>query len=218
MTFSSTRRFPFTIALPIAISAVCLLAGCKREETKAEVPPNGVPGEFTVAALKAAPPEQAFDSFRKAMEREDLTEEQRRQIMENGREAMEQRMDERMTEYFSAPEPERKRILDKSIDEFEKMRKDREAREAEREKMSEEDREKERQKWRERMGNRDKEMTQAERKNRSETRSADKMGKRMAYISAISARMKERGIEPPQRGPFGGPGGPGGPGGRRGGG
>lgn len=197
-------------ALSLAVVSACFATGCKKEETKADTQVAAIPPEFTKEALKNMPPDQAFENFRKAMDREDLTEEQKEQIRENGREIMEQRMDERIDEYFNAPEGEKNKVLDKSIDEFEKMRKEREARDAEREKMSEEDREKERQKWRDRMKDREGSRTQAERKNRSESRSADKMGKRMAYFSAVANRMKERGMEPPNRGPFGG----GGPGGR----
>ncbi|MEK6644098.1 MAG: hypothetical protein AABZ08_09325 [Planctomycetota bacterium] len=169
-----------------------------------------VPKEFTVDALKNTPPEQAFDTFRKAMDRDDLTDEQREKIRENGREVMEQRIDAEINEYFACKDKEaRNKLLDKQIDEmqkrFEKMRQERESRD---EKMSEEEREKERQKWRDRMQGRDS-MTQAERKTRSESRSADKSARNMTYRQAVKDRMKERGIKPPERGPGGG-----GPGGR----
>ncbi len=202
--------FLFAFAMLLCTATVGLTGGCKKEETKADTQVAALPKEYTVDALKATSTGQGFDTFRQIMEREDLTEEQRRQAMDNAREVMEKRMEDRMNEYFTAPEDEKKKLLDKSIDEFEKMRKEREARDAEREKMSEEEKEKERQKWKDRMGNRDKNSTQAERKNRSESRSADKQGKRMAYFSAMQERMKERGITPPERGPFGGSG----PGGR----
>jgi hypothetical protein len=199
------------VGLLAAGASIWGLTASKQVEAQ---PAVQVPKEFTVDALRSASVEQGFDTFRKAIEREDLTEEQRRQIMENGREVMEQRMDERMNEYFSCPKEDRKRILDKHLDEFEKLRQEREAREQERDKMSEEEREKERERWRKIREGRP-EPTQAERKARVESRSSDKSAQRMAYRQAMRDRMKERGIDLPR---WGGPGGPGGPGGRRGGG
>jgi hypothetical protein len=168
-----------------------------------------IPQEFTVAALKATEPEKAMSSFRQVMEREDLSEEQRRQIMENADQVREDRREEAMNEYFNAPASERTRILDKQIDEMERFRKEREAereaREKERENMTEEQREKEREKWRNMFRGREN-ATQAERKTRAESRSADKSGRRMLYRAVMMDRMKERGIQPPRWGP-GGPGG-----------
>lgn len=198
----------------LALASVCLLGagagvwGLTKMKNAEANPGVQIPEEFTVAALKSAPPEQAFDDFRKAMDREDLTEEQREKIRDNGREVMEQRMDADIDEYFVCKDKEaRKKLLDKQIDEmqkrFEKMRQERDARD---EKMSEEDKEKERQKWKDRMRGRES-MTQAERKTRSESRSADKSARYMTYRQAMRDRMQERGISPP--GPFGG-----GPGGR----
>lgn len=213
MKRNKITHYSATAALVMAAITVCTTVGCKKEETKADTQVAAIPPEFTKEALKNMPPDQAFENFRKAMDRVDLTEEQKEQIRDNGREIMEQRMDERIDEYFNAPESEKKKVLDKSIDEFEKMRKEREARDAEREKMSEEEKEKDRQKWRDRMRGRDGGKTTAERKTRTESRSADKMGKRMAYFTAVANRMKERGMEPPNRGPFGGGGRGRGPGG-----
>jgi len=187
----------------------------KHEDAKPKV---DIPKEFTIAALKNTPPEQGFDTFRKAMEREDLTEEQKRQIRENADEVREKFIDDRINDYFASPKEDRNKILDKQIDEMEKFRKrmeeERDKREAERDQMTEEQRQKERERWQKMREGRP-EPTQAERKTFTESRSAGKTAQRMAYRQAMSDRMKERGIEPPR---WGGPGGPGGRGGGGGGG
>jgi hypothetical protein len=207
----SSLQSPKMIALLAGVllaagAGVWALTGSSSSHSPAKVE---VPQEFTLAALEKAEPRQAFDNFRKAMDREDLTEAQKEQIRENGREAMEKRMDSVMDEYFTAPEAEKKKILDRQIDEWEKMRADREAERAkEDENKTEEEKEKDRQRWRDRMRD-GQNRTQAERKSRSESRNPDKMARRMAYFSAVRARMTERGMQPPQWGP-GGRGGPGG--------
>ena len=178
-----------------------------------------IPKEYTVEALKKVDPEQGFEKFREIRDRNDLTEEQREKIMENGREVMEQKMQENADEWYKASKEERQAIIDRQIAEmqkrFERMRAEREEREA---KMTEEEKEKERQKWQERMKRGDT-MTQAERKNRTESRSPDASARMMAYRQAMREQMQQKGIQPPWgRGPGGGPGGRGGPQGGGGGG
>jgi len=152
------------------------------------------------SAETAAPAPVDFEQFRNAMRDESLTEEQRREMFEKMREAREAEMDQRVAEYFGATEEERVAILDKHIDEFEARRREWEARRAEREAEEgddrgerEESREERREQWRERMRS----QSQAERKERSESRNPDQQGQRMAYFSAMRSRMESRGIQPP---------------------
>src|ERR1043166_987031 len=178
--------------------------------SKSDSPPQvQIPKEFTVDALKKANPDDAFASFRKLEERNDLTEEQREKIRDNGREVMEQRMQDNADEWYKASKEDRAKIIDRQIDEmqkrFEKMRQEREERDA---KMTGEEKEKERQKMQERWKRGDS-MTQAERKTRSESRSPDASARMMDYRQAVREQMQQKGIQPPWgRGP-GGPGGPG---------
>lgn len=194
----------------IIAAGLCLLGagagvwGLTRSKSET-APQVQVPKEFTVDALKKANPDEAMENFRKAMDRTDLTDEQREKIRENGREVMEQRMQDNADEWYKASKEEREKIISRQIDEmmkrFERMQKEREERDA---KMSEEDKEKERQKWQERMKRGDS-MTQAERKSRSESRSPDASARMMAYRQAVRDQMQQKGIQPPKWG--GGPGG-----------
>jgi hypothetical protein len=189
--------------------------------TKADAAGPQIPDEFSVDKIKAMSKEDpgaTFEKMRALRDRTDLTDEQREKIRENGRQVMEERMDERMNEYFAAKPEEQEAILDKQIDEMEKFRKDMEARRAEEEKKekSEEDekeREKRREEWRKNMGDR----SQSQRKMDSEKRDPNKMAQRMTYWSAMGKRMAARGIQPPRFGPGGGGRGMGGPGGGGGG-
>jgi hypothetical protein len=202
----------------IIAAGLCLLGagagvwGLTRSKSET-APQVQIPNEFTVDALKKANPDDAMENFRKAMDRTDLSEEQREKIRENGREVMEQRMQDNADEWFKASKEDRAKIIDRQIDEmqkrFEKMRQEREERDA---KMSEEEKEKERQKWQERMKRGDS-MTQAERKSRTESRSPDSSARMMAYRQAVREQMQQKGIQPPwgRGGPGGGPGGGGPP-------
>lgn len=189
------------------LAAVVLLGGggvwgitSASRHSKAE-PTVQVPKELSVDALKNTSADEARKAIRSAMERKDLTDEQRAQIGHNLREVWEQRMDARLNEYFAASEPDRKKILDKQIDEMEQMRRDREARDNE----NSANRDQERERMRRLFGDRNRQRTREERKTASETRKADDRARRMAYFTAMRARMTERGITPPQ---WGGPGGP----------
>ena len=106
------------VGLAGAGAGVWALTGSKQPEEKGPV----IPKEFTVDALKKVNPEEAFDKFREIRERTDLTEEQREKIRENADQVREQMMDERLKEYFSTPKADRNKVLDKQIDELEKMR------------------------------------------------------------------------------------------------
>ncbi|MEK6799448.1 MAG: hypothetical protein AABZ12_10815 [Planctomycetota bacterium] len=90
-------------------------------------PPNtaALPAELTVESLKASTgdPAWAIQRFRDVMEREDLTEEQRRQAFANMREVREEGMNSRVNEYVAASSQDDKNaILDRHIDEMEKWR------------------------------------------------------------------------------------------------
>lgn len=171
-----------------------------------------LPKELSVASLKAqiADPAAAGETIRNTFERDDLTEEQRRELRGNMRQVFQAMMDEHVNEYFSATEEEKLAVLDKHIDEMQKhmerWRERREQWEKERKEKGEaeptaEEREA---RWRERAGS----QTQGQRKEQSESRNPDDMARRMAYFSAVHQRMSARGIEMPW-GRGGGPGGPG---------
>jgi hypothetical protein len=165
-------------------------------------------------AQAAAPDPQ---KIREQMQRDDLSDEQRRALREQMRAAMEARMDNRLMEYFSAPEPERAAVLDRHIDEFQKEMQEWERRRQERE-QREAARGPDTQPAAERRGRPNfAAMTQQERKERMEGRSPDRQAQMMAYFTALRARAEARGIELPQWGPGRMGGGPGMGGGPRGG-
>jgi len=186
--------------------------------SRAEVQAVEVPPECTVEAIKSrSEQEPRFREFRETMQREDLTDEQKRQIMRNEREVWHSRMQARVDEYFNAPPEKQTAILDRQIDEmqemFQRFRQEREARGNREGRGGEEGPSREeRESMRRLMGP----QTQQERKARSESRNPDEMARTMAYFGAVRKRAAERGIQLP-RGP-GGRGGPGGagPDGRRG--
>ncbi len=160
-------------------------------------------------------PATLVETMMNTFDRDDLTEEQRRQAMRNMREIRRAETEKRVNEYFSAPEKEKQAVLDRHIDEmlenFEKMRESFEERrqqweERRREREDTQDDEAARQERRRRMIG-----TAEERKARSEGRDPDMMGRHIAYRQAMRSRMQERGIEMPMgSGRRGGPGGPGG--------
>lgn len=171
-----------------------------------------LPKELTVASLKAgaANPGQAMDTMRAAMEREDLTDEQRRQARQNMREVFESAINDRVNEYYTASEEEKVAVLDKHIDEMAAWRAEWEKRQAEREKDQN------------REGGRGMgpggpgSSTREERKEQSESRNPDQMAQRMAYFMALQGRATQRGISMPWGGGGRGPGGGRQSGGRRG--
>ena len=70
-----------------------------------------------------------FNRMRKEME--NLSSDQRRQVMDHGRERFQREMAKRADEYFAAPPEKRKEVLDRHIREMEKLRKEMEKRRAE---------------------------------------------------------------------------------------
>jgi hypothetical protein len=79
-----------------------------------------LPKEFSVAALKAvsADPGKVFARVHEAMNRTDLTDQQRHELHENVHQVMEAQMNERLDEYFKAPASDRQAILDRQLDEM----------------------------------------------------------------------------------------------------
>jgi len=188
--------------------------GLSRGNSKPQV---AIPKELSVESLKAqaeAEPARMMTTVRETMRRDDLTDEQRRQIAENMRKVWEDTMRKRVDDYYAAnSEEDKKAILDRQIDEFEERRKELEERRKEDAKNGESrDRADRGQPFRGMFG----QQTKEERKERSESRDPDRMARQTAYFSAMRERMSERGIKAPF-GPGGGFGGPGGPGGGRGG-
>jgi len=170
-----------------------------------------IPKELSVEALKtqaAAEPGRMLNTVRDTMRRDDLTDEQRRQVAENMRTVWQDTMQKRVDAYYAAASDEdRKALLDRQIDEFEQRRKEWEERRREDEKKAGRDAAEREPGFRGLFGPQSKE----ERKERSESRDPDKAARQMAYFSALRERMAERGIKAPS-GPGGGfGGGPGGP-------
>ncbi len=190
-----------------------------------------LPRELSADALKAeSDPGKVFEKARQAMDRKDLTEEQRHQIWDNVHDAMEVRMDQRMDEYFAAAPAQRAAIIDRHLDEMQVHMKEWEQRRAER------DRERQARSAGQSQASaggtngaggaaaqagpagtggargpdggrgwgRGGGSTREQRKMRTESRDPDKTARRMAYFSAIHKRAEERGIQMPwgrDRGP-----------------
>ena len=175
---------------------------------------SDLPEDLRLAALQKKAqedPAKLAETMMNTFDREDLTEEQRRQVRRNMREIRRAETEKRVGEYFAASEQEKQAVLDRHIDEmlqnFERMRESFEQRrqqweERRRERGESEDDEAARQERRRRMIG-----TAQERKARSEGRDPDSMARQVAYREAVRNRMQERGIEMPRGpGPRGGPG------------
>ncbi len=160
---------------------------------------NQLPAELSVAALtEATENRDRRGMFREVMDREDLSDDQRRQAFRNMRDVGRTQREARMNEYFDATTQEEKNaILDAQIDEFSKRREERRQQREQREAEGENDRE--------RMQQLFQPPSQQERKARSENRNPDQTARNMAYMSAMRSRMSERGIS--MGGGRGGPGG-----------
>lgn len=181
-------------------------------------PASTLPEELQPAAFQAASagqPGELEKALREAMQRDDLTEEQRRELRGNMRELMESMMQQRVEEYFAAAPEDKDAVLDRHLDDFqqrmqywrelgEQRRRERESRpEAERQAEDEERREE----WARRRGS----QTSDQRQARVEGRNPDQMARTMAYFTAMRKRADARGISMPMWGSGGGPrrGGPG---------
>lgn len=169
---------------------------------------NAVPPELTVEALKTQmdDPGKLMQTVRQTMRRDDLTEEQRREVRRNMREVWQSTMDERVDKYFAAAtEKDKNVVLDRQIDEFQERMKGWEARRREREQEREargrdgdadgqqttESRDERRRRWGRFAGS----QTREQRKARSEARDPDRTARRMVYFTAMRKRASERGVE-----------------------
>ncbi len=197
------RKYIITTAVGLSVIAVAAGTWALSRE---EAPVSIVPENMTVAALKEQikDPDRMMTTMSTMWDRRDeLTEEQRREVRRNMGQVMRDTMRANMDEYFGAETEEDKlAILDRHIDEmqewmkrFEEMRKQREA---ERE-ANGEDAEAERERWRRERAN----QSTEERKERSEGRSPDQMVRMMTYFGAVRSRAETRGIEMPRWGPGG---------------
>jgi hypothetical protein len=117
----------------LSLLAVLLLGGAVWGYTvHARNKKSAVPKEFTADALKSeSDPGKAWEKVHQAMDRTDLTDEQKHQIRENAHNVWEARMDQRMDDYFNAPANQKQAILDRHLDEMQARMKDWEKRRAE---------------------------------------------------------------------------------------
>lgn len=168
----------------------------------------GLAGIGTAAGLHYFAPAKSTatldpNTIRELLHNPDLSEEDRRALLDKMRATREREMSQRVDEYFAAADDEAKQaVLDKHIDEFQRQQAEREQRRREAEAKREQKR------------TNPEELSNQQKKERAESGNPDQRAKMMAYFEALRARMTARGIQPP--GP--GRGGPGGPGGPRGGG
>lgn len=198
------RRWILLSSLVVVLAAAGVWGYSQsRAEPAAE---SALPEEYSKEKLAALAdnPGEMFRTIRLAMDRADLTDQQKDALRESAFELREAREQAEVDRYFAASEGERQAILDEAIDRMEQWRRDRE-----RERNSAASQPSDR---RDRRRDRPP-PSQAERKTRSETRSPDKQARQMAYRKAMRERMQQRGIQPPRWGGPGGPGGRGGPGG-----
>jgi hypothetical protein len=169
-----------------------------------EANPSKLPGEYSVEALQTQTrnPAQAMETVNGLVQREDLTDEQRREAFENLRKVREARFEENIDEYFAAAPEERNAVLDRQIDEWQQFMKEmekhrddwRQARERMRENQNEnqnQSNESRRDRGRSRF------RTREGRQAFSEGHDPDRTARRMSYFSAMRKRMSERGIEMP---------------------
>ena len=175
--------------------------------------PLGLPPELSAMNLKAkaADPQALMQTMHDTMARTDLTDAQREEVMHRMRGVWQERLDQRMKEYFAAAAAEEKQaILDRQIDEMQQEMKEREARRAEMERDRAQHPRDPNHPRRPDFAS----QTPQERKTRAESRDPNAMARRMAYFSALRARATERGIQMPfgpgggRGGPWGGRGGP----------
>jgi len=173
--------------------------------------PTGLPAELSRENLKAqsaADPDKLRETMHETMQRTDLTEDQRHEIMRRMRELWQAEFDKRINEYMNAPPDQKNAILDKHLDEMQKRMKEEEARRqqehAQRPPTTQPSQ------HRPDFAS----MSPQERKTRAESRNPDQTARHMAYFSALRARATARGIQMPFAGGPGGGGGGRGRGGR----
>ncbi len=204
------RRALGTIQITVGVAAVAGAAWVLVARSDSPTPQKpSLPEELSVASLKKQIEEgsgKIGETMRSTFQREDLTDEQRRQAGRNMRRVMMDMMDKNISEYHDAPEDGKQAVLDRQIDDFTERMKEMQERRAQREREraadgeEPESEEQRRERFRSRMGS----QTREQRKARSESSDPDKMAQRMGYMQAMRKRMQERGIEMPGRG-HGGP-------------
>ena len=193
----NNRSKPFVVVIAVGSLAVvggawALFGGSTEAES-----PTGLPVELSVASLqkKVKDPSQLRDTMRESFRRDDLTDEQRRELRGNMREVWTSALNERVDEYYDVPESKREAMLDRHIDEMAERMAEWEARrrerEAERKDGASEDR------GRPRFAS----ATRQERKQRSESRNPDQSARAMVYFNNLRARAADRGITMPGRRP-----------------
>ena len=169
------------------------------DKDKLETPEGKKSLEITAERMRG----MKFAQIMEVMRGKDLTDEQRDHLREVGRETMMTYMNQRVDEFFAAPnKAEREKILDRNIDEMLDFQKQMQAYEEEHKNDPEHQAEREREwaAWAKR-------DTQQE-KQRMEGGNPDQQKRMWAYFGQMRARAEARGIQP-----GGGPGRPGGPGG-----
>lgn len=188
-----TRRVWGLMVVLFAVLVACVWAFAAhrtKQKTSSDLPPD-----LTVEALKASAeePGKLRQSVRDAMRRDDLTDEQRRQVAMNLRNLWQSRLQERVDEYFATPDENKTAVLDQHIDSFmERMKQWDEQRKKDNDQPSDANR----QRMRQMFGGR----SAQERKEASESRNPDQTARTMAYFAAVRARAQQRGIQMP-RGP-----------------
>ena len=203
LTWISSRRVWLVAGSGLLVAAAAGAWGWSSRRGPAP-DPTGLPAELSRDNLKAqsADPEKLRDTMRETMQRTDLTEEQRREVMRRMREIREAELDKHIKEYMDAPADQKNAILDKHLAEMQKRMKEEQARRqqerAQRPPTTQPSQ------HRPDFAS----MSQQERKTRAESRNPDQTARHMAYFSALRARATARGIQMP----FGGGPGDGGPG------
>jgi len=234
MQSSAGKKIAITASVVVVAAVAVYAVAFRGDNHDSTLPPDLQPEALRAQAEKDTG--SVFRKMRETMDRDDLTDEQRRELRQNMRESMESMIDERVDEYYAAAEEKREEVLDRHIDDFqermEQWRKDREEWEKERARRDKESSgnrggggnearagtgggsangqnsgDRRRDGWRSRM----RESTPSERKARSESRDPDKTARRMSYFGAMMKRASDRGIEMPGPGGRGGRG-PGGEG------
>ncbi len=136
------------------------------------------------------------EEMMKLMDRDDISEEDRRQLRRNMRTVWMGEMSDRAEEYFAAEtEEEKNAVLDKQIDQFQKFRERMEEMRKQREDEGEDEDDEEAQKEREdRRRNRPVQSTD-QKKERMAARSPEQSAKMMNMFMAMRNRASQRGIE-----------------------
>ena len=192
---ASSRRLWAVVGVGIlAVAAVVWAVAGRSGRADEKIGASTLPQELSADALKAqsAEPGKMRATMREAMQRDDLTEEQRSELMRNARTVWRSAMQERVNEYFAAAPEDKGEVLDKHLEEFRRRMQEWEQRRKEEERKGEE-----RPEFRGMFGA----QSRQERKAQSESRDPDDMARGMAYFSALRQRANERGMQLPRGGP-----------------